>query len=189
MIKVFFGGSRKINNLNKAIKDRTDKIISHKYHILLGDANGADKAMQQYLIDNNYENVTIYCMEDTCRNNIGGWETKNIHSDRKIKDYKYYSIKDLQMSEDVDYGFMIWDGKSKGTLNNILNLCERNKKVLVYYIPTKCFYTLKNIEDSSELLKNLDKSILIEFDKKINLKVRISQKQQRLDFDEQEFPI
>ncbi|MFC1541420.1 hypothetical protein ACFL50_03095 [Candidatus Latescibacterota bacterium] len=190
MIKVFFGGSRKINKLNNAIKDRTDKIISHKYHILIGDANGADKAMQQYLIDNNYENVTIYCMEDTCRNNIGGWKTKNIHSDRKNKDYKYYSIKDLQMSEDADYGFMLWDGKSKGTLNNIFNLCERNKNVLVYFTPTRSFHTLKNFKDVSDLLNKCDKDALKKFDNALNLSSRLKQlQQQKIDFDQPTLPI
>ena len=40
----------------------------------------------------------------------------------------YYRAKDLAMVEDADCGFMIWNGESKGTLNNILNLLYMDKK-------------------------------------------------------------
>jgi len=36
------------------------------------------------------------------------------------------------MVKDTDYGFMIWDTKSKGTLNNIVNLLREKKTVIVY---------------------------------------------------------
>lgn len=36
------------------------------------------------------------------------------------------------MANEADYGFMIWDGKSRGTLNNTINLVAQNKKVPVY---------------------------------------------------------
>ena len=38
--------------------------------ILVGDANGADKAVQQHVASRRYEHVLVYCM-DECRNNIG----------------------------------------------------------------------------------------------------------------------
>ena len=31
---------------------------------------------------------------------------------------------------------MLWDGLSKGTLNNVLNLLDRGKKVVVYFNPS-----------------------------------------------------
>lgn len=36
---------------------------------------------------------------------------------------------------------MLWDGKSKGTINNVVNLSRRNKLVVVYVAPTKSFQT------------------------------------------------
>jgi hypothetical protein len=39
--------------------------------------------------------------------------------------------KDLHMAREADYGFMIWDGQSSGTLSNILELLEMGNKVLV----------------------------------------------------------
>jgi len=79
---VFFGGSRKMGRLGQAVRERTENIIANEYLILLGDANGADKAMQRYLAEKNYRNVLVFCMGDVCRNNIGKWKTRNVRSSR-----------------------------------------------------------------------------------------------------------
>lgn len=55
------------------------------------------------------------------------------------------------MTKDADYGFMIWNGKSKGTLNNIINLTKQNKKVLLYYTPHKKFYTINTLAMAEKL--------------------------------------
>ena len=47
--------------------------------------------------------------------------------------FDFYKQKDIVMAEDADYRFMIWDGQSRGTLNNIINLLQKDKKVLVYF--------------------------------------------------------
>lgn len=182
MSKVFFGGSRKMGRLSQAVRERTDNIIANGYLILLGDANGADKAMQTYLAEKNYRNVLVFCMGEVCRNNIGKWKTQNVHSSRNKKDFNYYSTKDVVMSDEGDYGFMLWDGKSKGTLNNILNLCERNKKVLVYFSPTKSFYTVKDRQDVSKLLEHCDPDSLRKFDQVLAIGPRIHSRQQQLNF-------
>ena len=182
MSKVFFGGSRKMGRLSQAVRERTDNIIANGYLILLGDANGADKAMQRYLAEKNYRNVLVFCMGDVCRNNIGKWKTRNVHSSRSKKDFNYYSTKDVLMGDEADYGFMLWDGKSNGTLNNILNLCERNKKVLVYFSPTKSFYTVEDKQDVSKLLEHCDPDLLRKFDRVLGISTRIHSRQQQLNF-------
>ena len=181
MTKIFFGGSRRISRLNRAVEERTDNILSNGYMILVGDANGADKAMQQYLAGKKYRNVLVFCMGDMCRNNIGSWRTRNIHVDRSKRDFNYYSAKDAIMSHEADYGFMLWDGKSKGTLNNMLNLCEGNKKVLVYFSGTKSFYTLQNFDDVLDLLKRCNKDALVYFDRVLGIKRRLGLRQQQLN--------
>jgi adenine-specific DNA-methyltransferase len=57
MGKAFFGGSRRMGRLSQAVRERTDNVIANGYLTLLGDANGADKAMQRYLAEKNYRNV------------------------------------------------------------------------------------------------------------------------------------
>ncbi|GAI30727.1 unnamed protein product, partial [marine sediment metagenome] len=94
----------------------------------------------------------------------------------------YYSTKDVLMSDEADYGFMLWDGKSNGTLNNILNLCERNKKVLVYFSPNKSFYTVEDKQDISKLLERCDPGLLRKFDRVLGIRTRINLSQQQLNF-------
>lgn len=182
MNRVFFGGSRKITRLNQAVRERADNIIAKEYLILLGDANGADKAMQEYLAEKCYKNVLVFCAGHVCRNNIGNWETRNVNPKSSRRDFDYYSAKDVLMGEEADYGFMLWDGKSKGTLNNIVNLCEHNKKVLVYFSPAKSFYTVESERDVSKLLEHCDPDLVRKLDRILRISLRLHSRQQQLDF-------
>jgi hypothetical protein len=182
MTKVFFGGSRKLGRLNKEAKERADNIISQGYLVLVGDANGADRAMQQYLAEKSYTNVLVFCPGGTCRNNVGSWEVRSVAVARDQKDFHYYAARDKQMSDEADYGFMLWDGKSKGTLNNIVSLLERDKTVLVYFSPKKEFYTLKARHELDKLLAFCDRRTIEQLDRALNLKARIHPDQSQLKF-------
>ena len=78
-MNVFIGGSIGISKLNAAIRARLDDFMKRGNAILIGDANGADKAVQTYLATRDYRNVTVFCMEE-CRNNIGAWPTRSIEA-------------------------------------------------------------------------------------------------------------
>lgn len=39
------------------------------------------------------------------------------------------------MAEAAEYGLMLWDGKSKGTVINVVNLSRDHKPVVVYVAP------------------------------------------------------
>lgn len=169
MNKVFIGGSRKITKLNSDITSRIGNIMQSGYTILLGDANGVDKSVQKYLQDKQYRNVLVYCMGTQYRNNLAHWETKHIlDSQKNKKDFFHYSLKDMEMAKEADYGFMIWDGRSKGTLNNILNLLKEEKKTLVYYSPEKRFYTVDSFDVLKGLLRQDDKQLQAMFRKALN---------------------
>jgi len=43
------------------------------------------------------------------------------------------------MAEAAEYGLMLCDGKSKGTVNNVVNLSRDHKPVVVNVAPTKQF--------------------------------------------------
>jgi len=120
--------------------------------VIIGDANGSDKAIQQYLAAKNYKNVVVFCMGDHCRNNLGNWPTRHISPGHDRKDFAYYAAKDLEMAKEASCGFMLWDGKSKGTLNNILNLLSKKKKVVVYFSLEKMCHTLRSLDDLEKLL-------------------------------------
>src|SRR5579864_1646878 len=146
MTVVFIGGSRAVSRLSVAILERLDDLIQKKCQILIGDANGADKAVQQYLADRDYRNVIVFCA-GSCRNNFGKWEVREIEAHSSRKDFLYYATKDVAMAREAKCGVMLWDGKSKGTLHNILNLIGAEKKVLVYFSPEKTFHKLSTPQD------------------------------------------
>ena len=70
MDSVFVAGSRALSKLNVPVKERLDNIIAKQLTVLVGDANGADKAVQRHLAERHYEHVFVYCTE-VCRNNLG----------------------------------------------------------------------------------------------------------------------
>lgn len=173
VMKVFMGGSRQIPRLNKNIRQYLDDILKKGPTVLIGDANGSDKAIQQYLYYKKYQEVLVFCSGVHCRNNLGSWEVRIVHTDRSSKDFAFYTAKDRQMSIEADIGLMLWDGKSKGTLNNILNLLENGKKSSVYFSPKKLLIGLVSIRDLTHLLKYCDRSSLDYFEKALHLNDRL----------------
>lgn len=169
MTTVFIGGSRRISRLNNFIRSRADNMISQDLRVLIGDANGGDKAMQQYFANKGYRNVVVYCMGDHCRNNLGSWPIRHISGERNRKTFAYYAMKDLEMAKEASYGFMLWDGKSKGTLNNILNLLLQQKKVVVYFSPDKGCHTLRSLDDLRVLLGKCGSVDRQNFEKELSL--------------------
>ncbi len=131
-------------------------MIENGFQILVGDANGADKAVQRYLSDKGYSNVLVHCMVNQCRNNVGNWPTREVAAPRGVRGFEYYSLKDRAMVEAAEYGLMLWDGKSKGTINNVVNLSRDHKPVVVYVGPTRRFRTIKSFNDLKDLLAEGD---------------------------------
>lgn len=149
---VFIAGSRKISRLPEEVRKRINNMIDKGFQILVGDANGADRAVQRYLADKGYLNVVVHCMENHCRNNVGQWPLHQVVAPQGAKGFDYYSVKDRVMAEAAEYGLMLWDGKSKGTINNVVSLSRRNKLVVVYVAPAKSFQTVRSFEDLKEVL-------------------------------------
>ena len=132
-MKIFIGGSRSVDVLPQSVIVRLQNIISQGFDIIIGDADGADFAVQTYLRSVGYKHVTVYASNGKARNNAGFWNVYPVAVPDGAKGYEFYAVKDKAMAADADYGFMIWDGKSRGTRENIRNLTAISKNVLVYY--------------------------------------------------------
>ena len=164
MTTVFVGGSRRITRLPIEAKNRINNIVHKGFAILVGDANGVDKAVQKYLADVNYDNVTVYCSGKTSRNNIGQWATRNVSVGKNEKNFQFYAAKDREMAQQAEFGLMIWDGKSPGTILNVLRLVQASKKAVLISIPGKSEVEFKRKEDwdvfllqfTSKLLRDLE---------------------------------
>jgi hypothetical protein len=142
---VFVAGSRQISRLPAEVGHRLDTMIEKGVQILVGDANGADKAVQRYLADRSHPNVLVHCMKDHCRNNVGNCPTRQLVSPRGAKGFEYYSVKDRAMVDTAEYGLTLWDAESKGTLNSVINLVRQGKPVVVYLAPRESFRNVRSL--------------------------------------------
>ncbi|HEY6972523.1 MAG TPA: hypothetical protein VJA94_25160 [Candidatus Angelobacter sp.] len=157
------------------IREQLDSLITKNCAIFIGDANGTDKAVQTYLAQKRYSNVTVFCMADHCRNNLGLWPTRPITAPPKAKGFEYYAAKDAAMAREAKCGFMLWDGESRGTLNNVLNLLGHGKKVMVYLEPYKSFYKLSNEDDLEALLARCDQDTIQDLKRRLEPQLRFHQ--------------
>jgi hypothetical protein len=169
MTTVFISGSRKLSRLNQDVRERLKNVLSQGFEVVVGDANGADKAVQNFLMDEKYPRVTVFCAGNTCRNNVGNWKVSQIQVAPHIKGRDFYTKKDKEMAEIADYGFVLWDGKSPGSYANIMELLKRKKKALVYFSPEKSFFTVSKLDDARLLMNMCDTASQNEIKRKINL--------------------
>lgn len=169
MTRVFIGGSRRISHLPAAVCARLDKIVEKSLAVIVGDANGIDKAVQEYLSKKHYENVEVFCSGTTCRNNVRQWRTRLIRTDIQEKTREFYTAKDRAMTDEAVYGFMIWDGKSIGTLLNVLRLLRQGKKVLVYSVLEGRFSELKSSNDWGSFIARYDAAVRNKIEHKMAL--------------------
>ena len=169
MKTIFLSGSRDITSLNDEVRTRIQNMMSKSLKIVVGDANGADKAFQKILTETNYKDVVVFCSGSACRNNLGEWETQNIFVDPKLKGRDFYTQKDKEMAAFADCGLVLWDGKSAGSISNVFELLKNNKYAVVYFAPEKTFCNVKKLEDVQNLLKKCDEQSIGSIQKKINI--------------------
>src|SRR3989304_4377205 len=101
MEAVFLGGSRRIARLNDSIRSKLDELLDRGLWMFVGDANGADRALQQHLANRGYERVVVYAVKDMLRNNVGNWEVRSVEAPPGARGFDLYSVKDLQMAADA----------------------------------------------------------------------------------------
>ena len=135
---IFVGGSISIRSLSSAVQQRLSNIIERRLPVIVGDAPGADSAVQRFFAERKYENVRVYHM-GRCRANLGGWYQRKIEPTNGTP---YQVCKDRALAKDADFGFMLWDGKSRGTRNNILTLANLNKTTLLFLAPSQELVTI-----------------------------------------------
>ena len=174
MTTVFLSGSRAISRLNDMIRERIRNMTDQGFRIVVGDANGADKAFQTFLAEARYQNVSVFCAGSACRNNLGEWPVKRIQVDPKLKGRDFYTQKDKEMAAVADYGFVLWDGKSAGSISNVFELLKRRKRVVVYLSSEKQFANISQAQDVQELLKSCDSDDYLNISQKINLTARLN---------------
>jgi len=150
-MKIFIAGARAITRFDDNVKNKLSSIYEKGYDVLVGDAAGVDSSVQKFYVDRNYSNVTVFASNGMARNNIGNWNVEKVSVASTLQGFEFYEQKDIAMANAADYGFMIWNGESRGTLNNIINLIKQNKSCGVYFL-NKC-YSINSEKDLLSLLK------------------------------------
>jgi len=183
MTTVFMGGSRKFRQLNRVVRSRILNVVEREFQVVVGDAAGSDRAIQACLAEESYSLVTIYCTGATCRNNLGGWPEEHVTPPPGgRRDFRYYAAKDLAMAEVADFGLMLWDGVSVGTTNNMLNLVERDRKVVVYHGPSRACIDLRDMKGLRDLLGLCERADLDRFERRLRLRERLGGPQGQFHF-------
>jgi hypothetical protein len=171
---VFIAGSIAIRHLDPCVKERISKAVSAGLSVAVGDADGADTSIQQHLASINARHVTVYCSGDRPRNNVGDWIVEHVYPDAAPGTRDYFTAKDLKMAAAADYGLMIWDTKSTGTLSNVLELLKSKKKTVVFINKAKTFVTVANGQSLELLLENMSDVAKAKAERKMALSSKIA---------------
>jgi hypothetical protein len=133
MSSVFISGSIAIKTIPRSVEDSINRIIEQNIQIKVGDADGIDTMVQNYCKRKSYINVTVYSIYSSPRYRVPSFNKKYIVVDTDLKkERERQKEKDSAMTLESDFSLVVWDGKSKGSYQNILRAIKNNKKVKVY---------------------------------------------------------
>jgi probable addiction module antidote protein len=102
--------------------------------------------VQKHFHEIHYDKVTVFCSGATPRNNLGTWLTHHVDAPKHAKGFQFYAAKDREMAREADFGLMIWDGKSPGTVLNVLRLAIAGKIAVLFNVPDKDVVNIKSVE-------------------------------------------
>jgi adenine-specific DNA-methyltransferase len=103
----------------------------------------------------------VYCSGDRPRNNLGQWDLHPVAPPKSARGFQFYAAKDREMAAAADFGLMIWDGKSPGTVLNALRLIRAGKAVVLIHGSAASF-TLKSTQDWEAFLDGCSDELRID---------------------------
>ena len=141
---LFVSGSSKTQDKNseyyrkklpKQVRSELKKSIKNRDTILVGDAPGIDRQVQQYLKRKRYKNVEIYGPGTKVRYSANKkWKTNPINAPQyEPMSPEWLREKDIAMTNRATKGLAVTlDEGSKATRNNVQRLIDQYKNVTVY---------------------------------------------------------
>ncbi|MEN2749876.1 hypothetical protein [Sphingomonas sp. T9W2] len=108
------------------------EVIDRRLPILIGDTRGVDTTVQRLFMDQHAPDVTVFTADGFPRNNVGDWKVRNIPGEGRAGTAGFHATKDRAMATKAGCGFVIWDGRSRGSVANIHRLCARECFVAVW---------------------------------------------------------
>lgn len=175
--RVFIAGSLSIRKLDAQVRSRIENIVSRRMAIVIGDADGVDAAVQRMLLTLPQARVTVYC-SGSPRHNLGDWPVEAVESPHAVGSRAYFTAKDRRLAEVADFGLMVWDGRSTGTLNNILELLARGKKTVVFLHARRDFRIVARPDQLRELADLMSDAARRKAEEKLRLTERLHEMRQ-----------
>lgn len=140
---VFISGSSKTQdknsayyrqNLPKFVTDKIDGYMKAKKQIIVGDAPGIDRQVQNYLDSKHYKNVIVYSPGTECRYlKNQRWTNVCVNSKYEKGSKEWLAAKDIEMSNKATEGLaIVLDEGAKATRKNVDRLRKSKKNVDVY---------------------------------------------------------
>ena len=130
------GGPYYRKQLPKDVIKEINSAMKAGKKIVVGDAPGIDRQVQDYLNSKKYKNVEIYGPGKKVRYSANNkWKTNPIESGKYKPDTdEWRAEKDFVMSKIADEGLavVLENGGAAATRNNIRRLIDQNKNVKVY---------------------------------------------------------
>lgn len=164
---VFLAGSRvgvSSGRLPNAVRDRVGTIVRRGMRVVIGDANGADRALQMLLRELGHKDVSVIVGGTGRVRNLADpdWPVERIGADSPLTGKALMTIKDEAMGERATHGLMVWsdvytsrfgrESVSSGTLRNVWQLLSAGKPVALFYVPAGRFFDLKSLDDYEDLV-------------------------------------
>jgi hypothetical protein len=130
--RTFLGGSiSTASRLPREMKDMIGTAVESGEEVVVGDAPGADSAIQRILFLFDARRVTVYHSGPRARNNIGSWREVAVDAGG-IRGREFFQAKDEAMRRVSSTGIFLWNGLSVGTAANVMDLVSRGKYVTVF---------------------------------------------------------
>ena len=124
-------------NLPKFVKSELKKSMKSGDKIIVGEAPGIDRQVQDFLNKKKYQNVSVYTSYKDPRYKANEkWQTKSIDaSEYKEGSPEFLAKKDKAMTDDATKGLaVILDQGSRATKENVKRLIGQNKGISIYQL-------------------------------------------------------
>jgi hypothetical protein len=145
-MNIVLGGSRHIEKIPNEVLELISDYVGKNYNFLIGDASGSDSAFQYFFAKEKYQKVRIFSSAGYIRNNLGNWNWELIDSGLKSKSNAVHAFKDRHMCKLSNFGIMIWDCQSAGTLSNVIDLVRQGENCFIWVAPDSDLYQFDNIK-------------------------------------------
>lgn len=121
--------------LPRGVRKELNKSMKNQDKIIVGDAPGVDRQVQDYLNKKKYNNVEVYGPGKKVRYTANSkWKTNPIDAPEfEVGSSEWLAKKDIAMTNAATKGLaIILDEGAKATRNNVKRLVEQNKDAQVY---------------------------------------------------------